>query len=296
METDIALKDIRVLTNLYKEKSLKECARVLGKTPSTISKTLAKLRDAYDDPLFVTSQSGAEPTPRLLAIIEDLFAVQATLEKSLDTQQQFDAHSFIGDLTVSCSLGIIERFGAELFQEIKRLAPQAKIDLQTWTRDTQEQLALGKVTAALHFLSEEKPQHIYQKCLFDDQMVLACRKDHPAINLMQALDYPALILKASGWNDRRYHFLETLKTHQLHYQHGGFVDHLSLGLKLVQNTNNVMFVPSRALDKQYKYFRFDDIFYLPLKVVYCVKTANRSSALHNWLYDVCLSVIKDEMA
>ncbi len=292
METEIGLKDIRVLTCLYKEKSLKRTARILGKTPSAISKTLSKLREAYDDPLFVTSYNGGEATPRLLEIIEDLFMVQGILENSLATDSQFDPLLFKGDISLSCSMGLIERFGDRLFTELSRLAPNAQILLYTWTGETQEQLAAGQVTAAIHVLSEEKPQHIYQKKMLDDEMVLALKADHPAQNMQQALAYPAIILKTSGWNDQRYRFLENLKANGIDYINGGLVDHVSLGLKLIKNSERVMFLPKVIVTPDLKYFTFNKSCHMPLKFVYCIKTANRNSKLHQWLYDVCLSVIK----
>ncbi len=292
METDIGLKHIRVLTCLYKEKSLKRTARILGKTPSAISKTLARLRETYNDPLFVTSVSGGEVTPRLLEIIEDLQLVQGILEKSLGENSPFDPALFTGEISLTCSMGLIERFGAALFGELSRLAPRAQIELYTWTGETQEQLASAQITAAIHILSEEKPQHIYQKRMLDDEMVLALKADHPAANMKQALTYPAIILKTSGWNDQRYRFLENLQANGMNFVHGGLVDHLSLGLKLIKNSEMVMFVPKVVITPDLKYFSFDKSCQLPLKLVYCIKTSNRNSLLHKWLYDVCMSVIK----
>ena len=107
MELDIGLKQIRVLTCLYKEKSLKRCARTIGKTPSAISKTLAKLREIYEDPLFITGVSGIEPTPRLLAMIDDLISVQTTLENSLVNNKEFDPNGYSGEINLSCSMGLV---------------------------------------------------------------------------------------------------------------------------------------------------------------------------------------------
>ncbi|WP_028863453.1 LysR family transcriptional regulator [Psychromonas aquimarina] len=292
METDIGLKHIRVLTCLYKEKSLKRTARILGKTPSAISKTLARLRETYNDPLFVASASGGEVTPRLLEIIEDLQLVQGILEKSLGENSPFDPALFTGEISLTCSMGLIERFGAALFSELSRLAPRAQILLYTWTGETQEQLASAQITAAIHILSEEKPQHIYQKRMLDDEMVLALKADHPAADMKQALAYPAIILKTSGWNDQRYRFLENLRAKGMNFVHGGLVDHLSLGLKLIKNSEMVMFVPKVVITPDLKYFSFDKACQVPLKLVYCIKTSNRNSLLHKWLYDVCVSVIK----
>ncbi|UPQ89802.1 LysR family transcriptional regulator [Vibrio sinaloensis] len=295
MEADIGLKHIRVLTCLYKEKSLKQCARRLGKTPSAISKSLSKLRELYDDPLFITTATGTEPTARLLEMIDDLSAIQLTLENTLANSKAFEPLAYTGDIVLSCSMALVERFGSELFATLSSLAPNAHIILHTWTNETTSQLETGQVTAALHMLSEEKPQHIHQQRLFIDEMVLAVRADHPAQNLEDALRYPAIIMKTVGWNDQRYRFLDNLKKNGIEIQRGGMVDQLSLGLKLIRTSDMSMFIPTVVATPDLKYFKFERELHMSLRFVYCIKSANRNSPLHIWLRDVCSSVVSQSI-
>ncbi|WNC70534.1 LysR family transcriptional regulator [Thalassotalea psychrophila] len=292
METDISLKQIRVLTCLYREKSLKQCARIIGKTPSAISKILSRLRELYDDPLFITSVSGIEPTPRLLAMINDLIAIQTTLENSLINSKEFDANGYTEEIILSCSMGLMERFGSEIFTKLSALAPNAHIQLYTWTGETQQQLESSQITAAIHILNEEKPKHIYQKTILKDEMVLAVKADHPAQNLTEALSYSAIILKTSGWNDSRYHFLEKLKANGIEVSHAATVDQLSLGLSLIKESDMGMFIPKVAIIPELKYFTFEGSCYMPLNFAFCIKSANRNSPVHLWLHKVCTSILK----
>jgi len=292
MEPEIGLKQIRVLTCLYKEKSLKRCAHAIGKTPSAISKTLTKLREVYDDPLFITSITGIEPTPRLLAMIDDLFTVQTALENTLINNKKFDPNSYSGEIALSCSMGLVERFGTELFTKLSTLAPNAYIKLYTWSGETQQQLESAQITAGIHILNEEKPQHIYQKTILRDELVLAVRAEHPAQSLAEAIIYPAIILKTAGWNDHRFHFLEKLKTAGIEVNNAAIVDQLSLGLRLIKVSNKGMFIPKVVMTPDLKYFSFKEDCYMPVNFAFCIKSANQNNPLHLWLHKVCSSILK----
>lgn len=48
---------------LLQERSVTKAAKRMNVTPSAVSKSLAKLRDWFDDPLFVKTPLGLLPTP-----------------------------------------------------------------------------------------------------------------------------------------------------------------------------------------------------------------------------------------
>jgi DNA-binding transcriptional LysR family regulator len=69
--TDINKLDLKLLVvfdALLDERSVTRAAIQLGYTQPTISGMLARLRDVFDDPLFVRAQRGLVPTPRALAL------------------------------------------------------------------------------------------------------------------------------------------------------------------------------------------------------------------------------------
>src|SRR5260370_34050602 len=73
---DIDKNDIRkldgslllVFRELSRTRRTTEAARRLGVTQSTVSHALARLRDLFDDPLFVRRPHGLEPTQRALEL------------------------------------------------------------------------------------------------------------------------------------------------------------------------------------------------------------------------------------
>ncbi|MGV2470540.1 LysR family transcriptional regulator, partial [Bacillus subtilis] len=61
-----------ILQYLMEERSESLAAKRLAITPSSVSKSLAKLRQWFDDPLFIRSPQGLLPTPLMHRIEKSL--------------------------------------------------------------------------------------------------------------------------------------------------------------------------------------------------------------------------------
>lgn len=57
---------------LLQERSVTKAAKRMNVTPSAVSKSLAKLRDWFEDPLFVKTPLGLLPTPLTVSLEQDL--------------------------------------------------------------------------------------------------------------------------------------------------------------------------------------------------------------------------------
>jgi DNA-binding transcriptional LysR family regulator len=79
-ESDIDLHQLQILDVLLKERSLTKAAQLLDLTQPAISKTLARLRRYFDDPLFIRVAMRMEPTPKAMALAEP---VRAIIERML---------------------------------------------------------------------------------------------------------------------------------------------------------------------------------------------------------------------
>lgn len=66
--TSLELHHLRVLDVLLREHSLTRAAQILHVTQPALSKTLARLRRYFDDPLFVRVSHRMEPTPKALEL------------------------------------------------------------------------------------------------------------------------------------------------------------------------------------------------------------------------------------
>ncbi len=74
---DIELRDLEVLEVLLREHSLTRAAKVLDVTQPALSKTLARLRRYFSDPLFVRAGLRMEPTAKALELSGSIGAILA---------------------------------------------------------------------------------------------------------------------------------------------------------------------------------------------------------------------------
>ncbi len=66
--TNLDLNLLLCLQLLMQERSVTKAAKRMNVTPSAVSKSLAKLRAWFDDPLFVNTPLGLAPTPLMVSV------------------------------------------------------------------------------------------------------------------------------------------------------------------------------------------------------------------------------------
>lgn len=85
---DIAM--LRTFDALLRERSVSRAAVRLFLSQPAVSASLKRLRDIFDDPLFVRSSHGVDPTPRALELAPRVEAVLLELQRLLDADREFD--------------------------------------------------------------------------------------------------------------------------------------------------------------------------------------------------------------
>ena len=75
---------------LYDELSVSRAARRLGVSQPAVSRALRRLRDAFEDPLFVRRPSGIAPTPRAHALVRAVRPNLDRLQHDLVSDEHFD--------------------------------------------------------------------------------------------------------------------------------------------------------------------------------------------------------------
>ena len=90
MPKDIDLNLLPIAIALYDELNVSRAARQLGMTQPAVSKALRRLREAFDDPLFVRGPSGLMATPRAHAIAGGARSHLQHLRENLVKGEPFD--------------------------------------------------------------------------------------------------------------------------------------------------------------------------------------------------------------
>jgi len=166
------------LEALLEERSVSRAAERLFITQSAMSKTLGRLRQLFDDPLFVRKASGMTPTPRAEQLARQLPQVLLAVQEMF-APADFDPHVYVGQF----NLLVQGHMGAWLLPMLlERLATRAPhIRLVTVSRvdDPFEQLGNGKLDFVLHAERHRYPDDLRLTTIGYAPPTLLARKGHP---------------------------------------------------------------------------------------------------------------------
>ncbi|WP_169045621.1 HTH-type transcriptional regulator YidZ [Aeromonas salmonicida] len=184
-----------VFKYLMQERSVAGAAKKLCVTPSAVSKSLAKLREWFDDPLFVRVRQGLQPTNLSLTLEEELkvwFQLTDTIT-SLNSEAIPDGARF--SLVMESPFYI--SFLSDLPMVIYEKYPNSVVKTLGWDHHSLNDIVNGD--ADLGFCARETyarsrakvnrlPYYIDHEVLFTDRPVVFLRKDHPLLEQKWSLE------------------------------------------------------------------------------------------------------------
>ena len=88
--TQIDLNLLRIFDEVYRTRSVSHAAQNIGVTQPTISVGLGKLRKYFNDPLFVRTSHGMEPTPHADQLVKWVRQALDSLQMAVGHQVVFD--------------------------------------------------------------------------------------------------------------------------------------------------------------------------------------------------------------
>jgi DNA-binding transcriptional LysR family regulator len=163
------------------ERSVTRAGARIGRTQPAMSAALARLRQLFQDELFVRSPSGLEPTPRALDLAEPIGKSLRHAQEALAFSGVFDPRSS----SASFRLGLSEHPAfvllPKLLAAIRQAAPNISIDVKGFIARERavEMLDAGEVDAAIGVPVSTSPR-ILSRLLFEESFVSIVRADHPA--------------------------------------------------------------------------------------------------------------------
>lgn len=167
------------LEALLDEGSVAKAAKRLQLSPSAMSRTLARLREATGDPLLVRAGRGLVPTPRankLRECVSDLVeAAQATLRPAKALELRRLERTF----TLRTSDGFVENFGPSLITRIKEEAPFARLRFFPKLDKDSDALRDGLVDLETGVVGKAAGPEIKIQSMFRDRFVGVVREGHP---------------------------------------------------------------------------------------------------------------------
>lgn len=171
---------VRVFVAIYETGSVTAASERLFITQPTVSYSLAKLRDALSDPLFVKIRGGMAPTPCAKQTYERFSRALAHINDAVETTHKFVPQ--LSDRRFRVALSDIGEliFLPPLLKKLTAIAPQIELEVvETKVDDAPGWLASGKVDAAVGNLPTicDVTRNAH---LFDEHYVCLMRTAHPA--------------------------------------------------------------------------------------------------------------------
>ena len=156
-------------------------AERLGLSPSAISHSLARLRDLFDDPLFVRRPHGLEPTRRAEELGPRIEALIELSGRTLSRDAAFDPGSSRRRFRFVAPEFVTALIGADLIRRLAAEAPGAQFAIGHWDEEaTLRALRRGEIDFALGRFGAPQPGFVVET-LFEDHYCVAARAGHPQL-------------------------------------------------------------------------------------------------------------------
>lgn len=178
---------------LLRERRVSRVAESLGLSQPAVSNALARLRRLLDDPLFVRTPAGMEPTPRARQLAAPVADALATLHGALNQRSEFGPQASARLFRIGMSdIGEIY-FLPRLMNAIAAVAPGVTVStVRSTAVDLKHEMESGHVDLAIGLLPALKGG-FHQRRLFGQRYVCLFRRGH-ALDRRKALtraDYEA---------------------------------------------------------------------------------------------------------
>lgn len=177
---ELDCKLLSIFFYVYKFKSVSLAAEHLEMSQPTVSNILNKVRQHYNDPLFLRIGNEMAPTElskQLFPLVSEVLSkVEVINNFSIDFDQTRSQQQFTLAMTDVSHLVLLPKIS----QYLKQHAPHVRFNVRPITSETSYQMANGEIDLALGFLPNLE-NGFYQQKLFEQYYVVIAAKDHPRL-------------------------------------------------------------------------------------------------------------------
>jgi DNA-binding transcriptional LysR family regulator len=170
-----------VFRELLRTRRASAVAERLGLSPSAISHALNRLRDLFDDPLFIRRPHGFEPTRRAVELGPRIEALIELTGQTLSKETGFDPARSRRNFRFAAPEFVTALIGGELINRLKAEAPEVTFGIGfSGEEDAFRALRTGEIEFAIGRFGAARPGFVVEQ-LFEDVYCVAARRDHPEL-------------------------------------------------------------------------------------------------------------------
>lgn len=296
------------LQALLEEQSVTQAAERLFITQPAMSKTLNRLRELFDDPLFIRSGRGLLPTPKAEELAVSLPVVLSGLSE-LVSDKHFDAQEYRGELAIRAAEFIAVQVIPALIGCMATEAPNMSLTSTSEIREGISALDTGRLDFSIEVAqSNYAPEYIVTP-LGNFTPAVWMRAGHPLANretlsLAEMLEYPFiqyyLLLSGTVSASVESRFDRELATVGLKRKKSLVTTQLMTAMDTLWQTDSLMLATMHDLKIESETYEIVRKPYpkelnfksrIPVVLVQHVRTAE--SPAHNWLKDKIVGVVDE---
>lgn len=190
MKADLRTLDLNLLKTLdalLDERSVTRAAARLALTQPAVSGMLNRLRDYFDDPLFIRAPHGMVPTTRAEALAAPVKRILADIDVLLQPVA-FDPNTARLTFTLAATDYALRAVVVPFIAALKTQAPGIRVRVVPVTPGSLvSQLEQDAIDVAL-ITPHTTPDELHSRALYDERYVCMMRADHPNAGEPMTLD------------------------------------------------------------------------------------------------------------
>jgi DNA-binding transcriptional LysR family regulator len=201
----IDLNLFRVFDAVMQQRSVSRAAKALSVTPSAISHSLSRLRDAIDDELFIPGVSGMQPTPRAVELASDIGKGLQNFHSALMTKPFVPARAIrMFRIVASDHVSILVL--PRLIQRLSETAPNIDLRIFPLSRlDAVRQLEGDRLDLLIGWFGR-LPDTLHRSSLYKEQEAMVVRAGHPLtkarITKQRLFQFPHVVVEVTGTEEQ----------------------------------------------------------------------------------------------
>ncbi|MGD8234004.1 LysR family transcriptional regulator [Vibrio sp. TRT 1302] len=238
------------LLAVYQTQSLSLAGQRLGKTTSSVSKDIAKLREQLEDPLFVRSDNKMIPTEYVKSVAPQIDIMLRDIRYTLASKNTISSEQYRKPIRAAVTHILMELYGDEISLQLHKQFPNTSIELFTWDSKTNQQIQNEELDFGIHLNLVSHPGKVKYKRIIESELVVICPIEDTGKTLAQlTLKNDFMFLRLKDWNDVETNLNNIANKHGFTFNFFPCItDNLNSAMKLVHREKLCFFVPKFIAD------------------------------------------------
>ncbi|MBR9728558.1 LysR family transcriptional regulator [Shewanella intestini] len=166
---------------IMEQKNYTRAAQKLGISQSAVSQGVSRLKEIFNDPLFIRCRHGVEPTQFALDIYPTLANAIENIAYTLPEYQKFDPAVCNKQFVISA----LSVFGftllPELAMRLSQVAPLASMNIDAISGQDPADMLRTQQSDILIEVKSQQSSLLRSKVIMQDKVCVTCRQDHPML-------------------------------------------------------------------------------------------------------------------